>query len=169
MRDSEMPTTQPPVAGGSGDLERIAYKLAIRDLDRQEDVLDELRSRAATIITASSILASFLGGQAIRHSGFGWWTLLALAAFVVSIAVCVLGILQPRPAMRFAISGKDAYEALYYQGGNTPEVHRTLAYWISDFYDKNQVKIDILVARFRIAAIAVVLEGILWAVDFRIG
>jgi hypothetical protein len=156
------------VAGGGGEFERLAYQLSLRDLDRQEGVLDELRSRAGTILTASSILASFLGGQAISHSGFGWWTWATLAAFIASVTACVW-ILLPVSALRFGVGGPGAYEALYYQGDNMPEVHRRLAYWLADFYDGNQRKIDALVVRYRIAAAAVVIEGILWAIDFRIG
>ena len=131
-------------------------------------MLNQLRTHAGTVLTASSILASFLGGQAIHHSGFGWWTWAALVAFVASVATCVW-ILVPRSVLFFAISGKGVYDELYPYGENMPEVHRQLTYWVADFYDGNQRKIDALVWWYRLAATAVVAEGILWGIDFRIG
>jgi hypothetical protein len=156
------------VAGGEGTLELLAYQVAVRDLDRQEAVLNELRARAGTVLTASSIVASFLGSQAIQQAGFGVTTWLALVAFVTSVVLCVW-ILTPRPTLTFALNAPGIYEALYDQGENMPEVHRRLAYWIGGFYNANQTRLDPLTRVYQLAAGAVVAESILWVIDFRFG
>jgi hypothetical protein len=46
------------------DLERIAYESAVRALDKQETVLEELRARTGVLLAASSLAASLLGGRA---------------------------------------------------------------------------------------------------------
>jgi hypothetical protein len=154
------------VAGGEGALELLAYEVAVRDLDRQEAVVNELRARAGTVLTASSIVASFLGGQAIQQTGFGVTTRLALIAFVASVVLC-LWILTPRPTLTFALDATGIYEALYEQGENLAEVHRRLAYWVAGFHDANQTRLDPMARVYQFAAGAVVAESILWVIDFR--
>jgi hypothetical protein len=46
------------------DLERIAYESAVRALDKQEKVLEELRARTGVLLAASSLAASLLAGRA---------------------------------------------------------------------------------------------------------
>jgi hypothetical protein len=45
----------------SGDLEKLAYDSALRALDKQEKVLEELRARTGILLATSSLAASFLG------------------------------------------------------------------------------------------------------------
>src|SRR5213079_1638258 len=72
-------------------------------LARQESVLDGLRVRAGTLLTASSIVTAFLGGQALRShevvtrvagqssthtaiTSLGW---AAVGCFLAILAVCI--------------------------------------------------------------------------------
>ena len=41
--------------------ERLAYEAAQRALDKQERLIDELRSRTGLLLAAASLAASFLG------------------------------------------------------------------------------------------------------------
>jgi hypothetical protein len=43
-------------------LEQTAYEIAVRTLAQQENAVNELRARTGTLLTASSLVASFLGG-----------------------------------------------------------------------------------------------------------
>jgi hypothetical protein len=43
------------------DLARLAYEASLRSLDKQEELLGELRSRTGLLLAASSVAASFLG------------------------------------------------------------------------------------------------------------
>ena len=46
-------------------LEELAYQLALRALNQQESVLEELRSRTGTLLTATALVTSFLGARAL--------------------------------------------------------------------------------------------------------
>ena len=48
-----------------GSLAELAYELALRGLTQQEAAVTELRSRTGTLLTAASLLATFLGAIAI--------------------------------------------------------------------------------------------------------
>jgi hypothetical protein len=45
------------------DLEKLAYDSALRALDKQERLVEELRARAGVVLAASSLAVSFLGGR----------------------------------------------------------------------------------------------------------
>jgi hypothetical protein len=60
----------PPYRGFSvASLEQTTYELALRALAQQEHALTEIRARTGTLLTASSLIASFLGAQAIARNG----------------------------------------------------------------------------------------------------
>jgi hypothetical protein len=49
----------------AASVEELAFDLALASLDLQRDVLRDIRARSATLLTASSIVTSFVGGRAI--------------------------------------------------------------------------------------------------------
>jgi hypothetical protein len=49
------------------DLARLAYESALRALDKQEQLLAELRARTGLLLAASSLAASFLGRPALEN------------------------------------------------------------------------------------------------------
>jgi hypothetical protein len=51
------------------EVPRFAYELSLGALSQQESTLTELRARTGALLTASSIVASFLGAAAITASG----------------------------------------------------------------------------------------------------
>ena len=44
----------------AAEFERLAYETALRGLDKQEELLRELRSRTGVLLAAASLAASFL-------------------------------------------------------------------------------------------------------------
>jgi len=50
----------------AGEFEKLAYEAALRSLDKQEGLLEELRARTGVLLAASSLAASFLGQQAFK-------------------------------------------------------------------------------------------------------
>jgi hypothetical protein len=95
-----------------GTLEQTAYELAVRALAQQEQSLTEIRARTGTLLAASSLIASFLGAQAIGRNGLNVWIVLALAAFAVSVVMSIY-VLQPKAGLTFALDAPGTYEALY--------------------------------------------------------
>jgi hypothetical protein len=93
------------------ELERVAHDAALRSLDRQEQLVNELRSRTGIVIAASSLAASFLGRPAL-DKGSAPLFVAALAAFALSVGAS-LYVLLPRQNLFFTLRGSGIYEALY--------------------------------------------------------
>jgi hypothetical protein len=87
-----------------GELERLAYEVSLKALERQENVVDELRSRTGTLLAASSLSASFLGARALDHPGATWLGLIALGLFGVSVGSAIY-VLLPRTELILALKG----------------------------------------------------------------
>jgi hypothetical protein len=65
-------------------VEELAFDLSLDSLYAQRNVLDDVRSRSVTLLTASSIVTSFVGGRAIDAVGLDALTGAAIAAFLLT-------------------------------------------------------------------------------------
>jgi hypothetical protein len=139
------------------DLERIAFESAVRALDKQEKVLEELRARTGILLGASSLTVSLLGGRAFDGTASVILVASALGAFVASLAACLV-VLLPREGFVFALNGPEVYEGLYEFRGRVAEVHRRLAYDLQRFWEANDDLLTPVRAAFRVAAFALAVE-----------
>lgn len=139
------------------ELERIAYESALRALDKQERLLEELRARTGILLAASSLAASLLGSQALKGSKPTAVVVLAMATFAVSLGAS-LYVLIPRKGFVFALKGPAIYEELYEFREQPDELHRRLAYDLQRFWDANDELLKPVLRVFRVAAIALVVE-----------
>lgn len=138
------------------DLAEIAFESAVRALDKQERVLEELRARTGLLLAASSLSVAFLGRPALEDSGSNF-AILAVAAFVISIGASVY-VLLPKSTFYFAISGRYVFENLYEHRNDMAEVHRRLAYDLQRFWEGNDSVMSKLLTAFRVAAVALAVE-----------
>jgi hypothetical protein len=118
-------------------LETTAYELARAALSQQESALVELRSRTGTLLSASSIAASFLGARAIERAGLGVLTVLALASFAASVLLSVYA-LVPKRGLRFAIGGSEALHLLDRDHLDELALMRRLTVWLDDLRVVNE-------------------------------
>jgi hypothetical protein len=150
-------------------LEEIAYSASLRSLDKQEALLDELRSRTGILLAASSLAASFVGRAAVDHAP--WWSLVAIgAAFTLSTVCCVYILVPRRDRFYFSIVGSRLFETLYEFRDDLADVQRRLAYELDRFWDRNDAAMQPLFRSFRVAAIALLVEilGVLTLLGDRI-
>jgi hypothetical protein len=140
-----------------GEFEKLAYEAALRGLDKQEGMLEELRSRTGVLLAASSLAASFLGQQAFQDPSPRGLAIASLGAFVISIAASVF-ILLPKKELIFAEAGSGLYEGLYAVRNDMPEVYRRLAYDLDRFWESNDKKIRWLTRAYTVAAASIVIE-----------
>ncbi|MFN8108480.1 MAG: hypothetical protein U0Y82_01310 [Thermoleophilia bacterium] len=147
-------------ADDDAQLAQLAFEVARDGLALQEVRLNELRARTGTLLTASSLLVTFLGALAINRTGLGPLGVVALVAFGVSAVLC-LWILVPRAAFVFRLSGPRLFEGQY--GLPIAEVHRRLAYWIEDFAVANAGPIARLQRAYQLATLALLVEAAGWA------
>lgn len=149
---------RPPA--GPGGFERLAYEVSLRSLDKQEELLREVRARTGILLAASSLAASFLGRQAFAPSGSILVIVvivLALVTFVLSIGASVY-VLMPRSELYFSPAGSVLYEQLYAFREDLGEVHRRLAYELDRAWTRNEGQLQKLFLAFRVAAIALGVE-----------
>jgi hypothetical protein len=147
----------------SGGLENLAYELSLKALERQERALDELRARTGTMLAASSIAASFLGGRAADEDT-GFLAVFAVTAFVCSIAAGTY-VLLPKTGLIFALRGSVLFEREFEKAIPLTETYRRLAYWLEAYHDDNQPVVDRLFGFFRVATVAVLLQVVLWILE----
>jgi len=148
-------------------LEQAAYEIAVRALGQQEQALTELRARTGTLLTASSLIASFLGAQAIARNGLSVWIVLALVAFGISVVLSIY-VLLPKDGLIFALDAPETYAALYDVRDDHDEVDRRLAYWMQEFRETNHPTVARLTSAFEIAGVALLGEIGLLAVGLAV-
>lgn len=140
----------------TADLASIAFDAALRSLDKQERVLEELRSRTGVLLAASSLAVAFLGRPALDEAR-DLLAALALVSFGISIAASVY-VLLPKSSFYFALSGRYVFENLYEWREDTGEVQRRLVYDMQRFWDGNDAVMRRLLLAFRVAAAALAVE-----------
>ena len=138
-------------------LEQEAHRIAAHALEQQEQALTELRARTGTLLTAASLIASFLGGQALAREGLSLWIVLALIAFGASVVLCIY-VLLPKEGLIFAVDAPEAYGALYEVREDDDEVDRRLAYWLQSFREANHPTVKRLTKAFELAGFALLTE-----------
>jgi hypothetical protein len=139
------------------DLAHIAYESAIRALDKQERVLEEIRARTAVLLAGSSLAVSLLGRSALEQPHPMALLIVALCAFATSIGASVF-VLLPRPSFSFAINGPAVYEGLYAFRDDAHEILRRLAYALRKIHHANETRLRPLVIGVRVAALSLAAE-----------
>ncbi len=143
----------------SDDIARVAYESALRSLDKQERVLDEIRSRTGVLLAASSLAVSFLGRSASNHPASAL-VAAAAAAFAVTIGASVY-VLLPKSTFFFSVSGRAVLEELYEFRSDVGEIRRRLVYDMERFWETNDRVMQKLFRAFRLASLALVIEVVL--------
>jgi len=136
---------------------QLAYETSRRSLERQEALLEELRSRTGILIATSALAASFLGKTAFKHPHPCGIVFLALAAFIISIVASVY-VLMPKKDLIFMQSGPALFEGLYPFREDMPEVYRRLTYDLNRFWEANDPKLKRLSHSYLLAAAALTVE-----------
>jgi hypothetical protein len=150
-----------PGAGGNGtSLEELAHRAGERALDKQERVLEELRSRTGLLLAAASLAASFLGREAFSRDASDVLALLALISFVLAMGGSAYVLLPKTDRFIFAVSAVGLYEGLYGLRTDPDEVYRRLAYDLARFWDANDRQMQKLFRAFRVATVALSAEVI---------
>jgi hypothetical protein len=146
--------------------EEIVYDEAVRAIDQQPRIIDELRSRTSILLAAAALTAGVIASAGSRADAIGGIGDAAIAILAVAVALCV-AVLIPRKHVTFVLSPQilleDHVDVLE---RNSPEkLYRFLALTLEHHYDANDVKIRHLYRLFRWACIAISLDVALWLVD----
>jgi hypothetical protein len=159
---------QQPLSGTAWDPAsyELAFREGVRQLEHQESSLDELRSRAGTLLAASSLATSFLGAAALpKGTAWDWPVYLAVAFFAVGIVLC-LAVLWPLTEWRFVNSPAKVIDD-YIEGqppASLAETYKDLALHAGQHAQHNGVRLRWLYWSFQGAAICLLVQVVAWLV-----
>jgi len=143
----------------------LAFDEAQRSLTRQEESLDELRSRTGTLVAAAAVAVSFLGASA-ASGGFSLAGQLGILAF---IALSTLAVVILLPFHGWVFDNKVGELFTTYIEADDPadivEMHRDLALHHAKHIADNEILLNRLYWAFRVAAGLLVLQIVLMLVD----
>jgi hypothetical protein len=145
----------------AASVEELAFDLALDSLDLQRDVLRDLRARSATLLTASSIVTSFVGGRAIDAVGLDPLTEAAIVAFLLTL-IPAIHLLTSSGEARFSIEGAQLYSDLTLAEVTLGEAYAALAEDIHAVRQRNRTVVKRALWSLRVGFGALILEVILF-------
>lgn len=161
---SGRPTISFHVEGQPNDeLIDLAFELSKRAVDSQQSVLAETRARAGTLLTATSVVVSFLGAQALGRLGFNTLAALALISFLASVVGSLVVLWPQRDAWKFRLDSRVLLAD--FVDRSEPNAKRSVAIWMQEHYDDNQLKLEQLLRVYRFAVAMLAVQALLWAID----
>ena len=141
---------------------RLAYGEALQALQQQRESLEALRTRGGSLIAATAISTSFLGGLAVDRAGLTYGSWVALAMFTLVILL-TLAVILPVWLWRFEISGKEMIAWVEVDDPPAPgRMWRNLALYHEDSYDRNAPQLELLQGAFALAGILLLAEIAAW-------
>lgn len=145
----------------------LAYSEARRELEDQERLIAELRTRAGVLIAAAAVATSFFGGQVLAERGIGMAAWVAIGCFVL-LGFVVLAVLWPWRDWVFSLA-PEALIATYLEPaeGRPLEIHaihRDLAIHMGRSAAANRRQLAALTLIFRAGALLLVVEMLTWVV-----
>ena len=145
----------------AASVEELAFELSLDSLDLQRDVLKDIRARSTTVLTASSIVTSFVGGRAIDAVGLHPFTGAAIVAFFLTL-VPAIHLLTAGGEARFSIEGARLYSDLALAEASLEEAYAALADDIHEARRRNRPLVKRALWSLRIGFGALILEVILF-------
>lgn len=145
---------------------QLAFEEARQAVAQQVGALDNLRSRAGTLLAVASLSTSFLGGIVLQDKApEGWLSWAAIGAFLGAVAITLV-LLLPRPGWLFGTSAKVIIEQ--YAEGEHPRdlatTHRHLALHLEGHEDRNARRLNRRYWLFTAASVLLGGEILLWLV-----
>ena len=149
---------------------RLAYDASVRAIDDPARVLEDLRSRAATLVAAAALVTGFLGEATLTRADTITalsWTGVAIAAFVAT-AAAAFAILWP-VHVRFSVSARDILGLVEQRARASQPIVATealgeIAPRLELMYDGNARRVRLLLSVFRAAILFLSMEVAAWTV-----
>lgn len=144
----------------------LVWSEALRALSQQQSLLESIRSRTATLISAAAISTSFLGGVAFDDGDVGKAGVVAVALFGLASGLYVW-ILLPRPGWKWANTPQQLVDD-YVEAENPcsiDDMHRDLALHLGENHGENKKKLNRLMAQYSLASVFLAAEIVAWLVE----
>lgn len=143
---------------------RAALEVARAALDEQHVAIRELRSHTGALLTATSVVVSFLGTRALATRHLRVLAFIGLAAFVASLVLC-LYVLLPTGRIESLRRGGDLLDADLSAPDPVTGVYERLVSTYDQLSTGNRPFMRRLGRVFSMASGAILLEVVLWALQ----
>lgn len=150
--------------GHRREIARTAYDVARSVLDEQHVAVRDLRAHTGALLTATSVVVSFLGTRALTTGHLRVLAFVGLGAFVGSIVLC-LYVLLPTAKIESLRQGGDLLGANFDATDPVTDAYGRLASTYDDLWTLNRPHVQRLGRVFRMASAAILLEVVLWALQ----
>ena len=145
----------------AASVEELVFDLSLESLSAQRDVLKDMRARSATLLTASSIVTSFVGGRAIDVVGLNTITAAGVVAFFFSLLPAIY-VITTGSGGSFSIDGARLYADLAPAQASLEQTYVALAEEIRVTRRANRPLVDRAFWSIRLGFSALILEAILF-------
>ena len=150
---------------GDEDIYGLVYDEAVRALDDQRSVLDNMRTRSGIVLSAAAVTTSFFGGLSLRDASTGPLAWTAVAAFVLC-GVAGLAILFPLGRWEFRASPTSLIAQIEATTPRLGAIQRDLALYMEQGWLANERRMQLMMVwPLRIATLALVGEVLAWVLD----
>jgi hypothetical protein len=153
--------------GGDRDVAHAALDVARAALDEQHVAVRDLRAHTGALLTATSVVVSFLGTRALTSSHLRVLAFIGLGAFVGSLVLC-LYVLLPTTKIESLGQGRDLLGMDLDARDRATDVYERLVATYDDLCTANWPHVQRLGRVFRVACAAIVLEVVLWALQLAV-
>lgn len=154
--------SEPPEA--AQEIARIAYSIARGALNEQHVAVRDLRARTGALLTATSVVVSFLGARALTTSHLRALAFLGLGVFVLSL-VFSLYVLLPTKKIKSLAEGGALFDLTLAERDPVIDAYRRLAETCDRISATNESHIELLGRVFTLASAAIIVEVLLWGLQ----
>ena len=149
----------------------IAFDFAKSGVDGARARLDDIRSRAATLISAASIVSSFLGAEALKDTKTkatavaGPAAGVAIAAFIGVVIACMYILWPRKKAWPFSVRSTVIVEDYANRDASLGATQRALVRYLDRNREIVEDKLETLYRVFTLGASLLGVEVLCWLID----
>jgi hypothetical protein len=149
---------------GEHDVARAALDISRAALNEQHTSVRDLRARTGALLTATSVVVSFLGTRALTTRHLRTLAFAGLGVFVLSLVLC-LYVLLPTKRIQSLAGGSDLLSTKFDETAPTTDAYRRLLSTYETIWETNKPHIQQLGRVFTMASGAILLEVVLWSLQ----
>jgi hypothetical protein len=146
------------------EIARVAYAIAHAALNEQHESVRDLRARTGALLTATSVVVSFLGARALTTSHLRSLAFIGLGVFVFSLVFC-LYVLLPTNKIESLAQGGALLDLTLADSDPATDVYRRLAATCDTIAAANELHIERLGRIFSLGSAAIIIEVLLWGLQ----
>ncbi len=150
--------------GDEREIARVAYAIAHAAIDEQHESVRDLRARTSALLTATSVVVSFLGARALTTSHLRGMAFLGLGVFVLSLVAC-LYVVVPTRTIESLTQGGALLDLTFADPDPASDAYRRLTVTCDAIAAANEAHIERLGAVFTLASAAIIVEVLLWGLQ----